>query len=521
VTRAVKRVVVVGGGAAGWITAGTIAAEHDSVHESGIQVFLVESPDVGPIGVGEGTWPTMRTTLARLGIRETDFIRDCDASFKQGTRFDRWCTGKADDVYYHPFTLPNGYVNLNLAESWLAIRDQVSFADAVTVQSHLCANGLAPKQAATPEYAAVANYGYHLDAGKFATLLQEHCAKALGVRHILDHVMSVNCDEQGYISAIDCKLSGQVEGDLFVDCTGFASLLLGKHYGVPFISRKDKLFIDTALAVQVPYANDNSPIESQTVSTACSGGWIWDIGLSSRRGVGYVYSSAHVSDAAAETELREYIAPAFGQRSDSVSLRKIPINPGHREEFWHKNCVAVGMAAGFLEPLEASALVMAELSAEMISEQLPANRETMPIVARRFNEKFRYRWDRVIDFLKLHYVLSRRDDTGFWIDNRAEQSIPDSLRHALELWRYRVPWHCDFAQVDEVFSSASYQYVLFGMGFEPIGRSTTSRQIDRDRAQTLMEEVSIKTQQFMAGLPGNRDLINQVREFGLPVGKVA
>ena len=520
-SRPVKRIVVVGGGAAGWITAGLVAAEHNAASKSGVHVTLIESPDVGPIGVGEGTWPTMRSTLATLGIRETDFVRECDASFKQGTRFDRWCAGTTGDVYYHPFTLPNGYMQTNLVDSWLAAGAGVPFADAVSAQSHLCARGLAPKQAATPEYAAVVNYGYHLDAGKFATLLQKYCTQSLGVRHILDHVTGVNSEEDGNIASLDCKAHGRIEGDLFVDCTGFASLLLGKHFGVPFVSRKHNLFIDTALAAQVPYADENAPIDSQTISTAQSSGWIWDIGLSSRRGVGYVFSSAHTSDADAERELRAYLAPSLGDDAESVSLRRIPINPGHRSEFWHKNCVAVGMASGVLEPLEASALVMVELSAKMISEQLPATLETMPIVAKRFNETFTYRWDRIIDFLKLHYVLTGRTDADFWVDNRDERSVPDSLAEGLALWRHRVPWHADFPQVDEVFSSASYQYVLYGMGFLTEAGTTTRRRADAAETERLFAEVATKTRQMVAGLPTNRELINQVKEFGLPQGKVA
>ena len=516
-SKPVKHVVVVGGGAAGWITAGLIAAEHCAAE---MQVTLVESPDVGPIGVGEGTWPTMRSTLGKLGIYESDFIRDCDASFKQGTRFDRWYTGADDDVYYHPFTLPNGYATTNLAESWLKVRDRVSFADAVSVQSHLCARGLAPKQSGTPEYAAVANYGYHLDAGKFATLLQKHGTQTLGVRHVLDHVTGVNAGERDYIESIDCKNLGKLEGDLFVDCTGFASLLLGKHYRVPFVSRRHNLFIDTALAVQVPYAEEDSPIASQTISTAQSNGWIWDIGLSSRRGVGHVFSSAHTSDDAAEKELRAYIAPALGAEAESIPVRKISINPGHREEFWHKNCVAVGMASGFLEPLEASALVMAELSAQMISEFMPASLDTIPIVAKRFNEKFSYRWDRVIDFLKLHYVLTERRDSDFWVDNCKAESIPDSLGEAMELWQTRVPWHRDFAQVDEVFSSASYQYVLYGMGFDTRPDTNAGEAVGSE-ASRLFEDTVQQTNKMIAGLPTNRHLIDQVREFGLPKGKVA
>ena len=335
------------------------------------------------------------------------------------------------------------------------------------------------------------------------------------MRHILDHVTGINSADNGDIQSLSSKQHGNIEGDLFVDCTGFSSLLLGKHYGVPFVSRKDSLFIDSALAIQVPYASADSPIESQTISTAQSAGWTWDIGLSSRRGVGYVYSGAHISDAQAEAELRAYIKPSMGDDADSVSLRKIAINPGHREKFWHRNCVAVGMSAGFLEPLEASALVLVELSAAMISEQLPVTRETMDIVARRFNEKFSYRWDRVIDFLKLHYVLSERSDSDFWIDNRDEQSIPDSLQELLVLWRRHYPVNADFDQIDEVFSAASYQYVLYGMGFETVPGPATRGLPPNDQAARMFNENAEMTQKLIAGLPPNRDLVNTIKASGL------
>jgi len=273
--------------------------------------------------------------------------------------------------------------------------------------------------------------------------------------------------------------------------------------------------------VQVPYEDQSSPIESQTISTAQSAGWIWDIGLSSRRGVGYVYSGAHLSDDEAEAELRSYIEPSMGKAAESVSLRKIPINPGHRQKFWHRNCVAVGMAAGFLEPLEASALVLVELSAGMISDQLPATRETMEVVAKRFNDKFLYRWDRVIDFLKLHYVLTERKDKPFWVDNCESDSVPESLQELLAFWRHQVPWHGDFTQVDEVFSSASYQYVLYGMGFRTETRGLVQGSRKALEAEKLLAENARKTKQLLAGLPPNRELINHIIESGLPRGKVA
>ena len=169
-------------------------------------------------------------------------------------------------------------------------------------------HGRAPKQPQTPEYAGVANYGYHLDAGKFGVFLQRHCTDRLGVRHVPAHVVDIVPGAEGDIAALATREAGVIEGDLFVDCTGMASLLLGRHYGVPFVSQRDVLFNDRALAVQVPYPAPDTPIASQTTSTAQACGWIWDIGLPTRRGIGYVYSSAHCDDDAAERTLRAYLA---------------------------------------------------------------------------------------------------------------------------------------------------------------------------------------------------------------------
>ena len=271
--RSLQRIVIVGGGTAGWLTASLLAREHGGEGPDRVEVTLVESPDVSTIGVGEGTWPTMRATLARIGIPERRFLAECQAAFKQGTRFDRWVTGADDDCYYHPFSPPAGYPGFDLASHWLAERNGSSFAHATCVQGHLCDQGLAPKQQNTPDYAAVANYGYHLDAGAFARLLQDHGTGTLGIRHVLDHVTTVNADDDGDVRSITTAAHGEIEAELFVDCTGLASLLLGRHYGIGLVDLGDVLFNDTALAVQVPYASADSPIASQTNSTARAAGW--------------------------------------------------------------------------------------------------------------------------------------------------------------------------------------------------------------------------------------------------------
>ena len=508
--RPIRDVVIVGGGSAGWLLAGLVASEHIGSDHKDVSVTLIESPDVKTVGVGEGTWPTMRSTLQKIGISETEFLMRCSASFKQGTKFVGWSNGDAADYYYHPFSAPAGYTDINLVPFWQQHRERVSFANAVTAQGYVCDDNLAPKQQETPEYAYVLNYGYHLDAGRFAQLLQEHCTTKLGVRHIVDHVTGINGNPDSDIRSLSTQNGGDIEGDLFVDCTGFSALLLGKHYQIPYLDKRQILFNDSALAVQVPYASDSDPIASQTISTAQPAGWIWDIGLTSRRGVGYTYSSRHSTDEEARETLARYIEATSSVATDSLEPRKIRFQPGHREKFWHRNCVAVGMAAGFLEPLEASALVLVELAGKMISEELPANRDVMDIVARRYNETFRYRWDRIIDFLKLHYVLSRRVDSDYWIDNRRSESIPESLQELLALWQYQVPEHRDLSQVDEVFSTASYQYVLYGMGFETDARVTARQAANSEKAQKLFEENSKLAGKMVENLPGNRKLLTTI-----------
>ena len=339
--------------------------------------------------------------------------------------------------------------------------------------------------------------------------LQQHCTTKLGVTHILDDVIAVNADEDNDIASVSTKNNGDVCGDLFVDCTGFSSLLIGRHYGVPFKSCSDVLFIDTALAVQVPYDEEDSAIASHTISTGQEAGWIWDIGLQHRRGVGYVYSSKHSSEAQARAVLADYV----GDKIDSLTIRKIPIVSGHRETFWKNNCVAVGLSAGFLEPLEASALVMVELAAQMISEQLPQSRDVMDVVAKRFNETALYRWQRIIDFLKLNYILNKRSEP-FWVDNKAKETIPESLQDLMSLWKYRSPADCDFTSNNEVFPAASYQYVLYGMGFESDYSHTPYILDDVDFAEHQFAKNKKLIDTAVSTLPTNRELLNKIKTFG-------
>ena len=489
----IQRVVIVGGGTAGWLSACLLAAKLPD-----LSVTLVEAPDIPTIGVGEGTWPTMRATLATIGISESEFLRECDASFKQGSRFDGWLDGAAADSYLHPFTAPPpGDMRDHLA-AWQAGPADRAFAAAMTAQHAACARNLAPRQRTMPDYAGALNYGYHLDAGKFANLLARHGTGKLGITHLAAHVDGVQCGPDGDITALELRDHAPLPGDFFIDCSGQSAILIGGHCGVEWIDRSDVSFNDRALAVQVPVEAD-SAVASQTIGTAHEAGWLWDIGLPSRRGIGCVYSSRFLSDDGAEGILRDYLRVQFpGADFSQVHPRKLAFATGHRARFWQGNCLAIGLSAGFIEPLEASAIVLIELSLLALSENFPRSRAAMDIHASRFNDLFRYRWERIVEFLKLHYVLSRRDEP-YWLAQRAPTTIPARLAEHLVLWRDQPPSAWDLPQVDEIFAAASQQYVLYGMGF------AAPKQAVAPASTVRLDEVKQRARALASALPANRD----------------
>ncbi|MGH6613994.1 tryptophan halogenase family protein [Sphingomonas sp.] len=504
---AISRIVIVGGGTAGWLAACLIAARANPAARAPIEVTLIESPDIPTIGVGEGTWPTMRRTLERIGISEVEFLLACDASFKQGSRFIGWRTGADGDEYLHPFGAPIDGDPHDVVAAWRDHAADRRFSDIVTPQARPCALDLAPRQRAMPDYAGALNYAYHLDAAKLAALLARHATERLGVRHVHDHVVAVERTEDGDIAAVGTRVSGEIAGDLFIDCSGHAALLIGENFGVDFLDRSGELFNDRALAVQVPIAPD-SAIASQTNATAHAAGWIWDIGLPTRRGIGCVYSSRHMDDDAAAAILAAYLRRAQPD-ADRLPFRQLAFRSGHRERFWERNCLAVGLSAGFLEPLEASAIVLIELSLEALLDNFPATRDVMDIHAGRFNTLFRYRWDRIVEFLKLHYVLSERNEP-YWRDHRDPASIPPRLAELLRLWRDQPPSRADLPAAEEIFPAASYQYVLYGMGFPapPVG---AIRGAPGDGVTHQLSQVEQRTRVLASSLPTNRAYLDALR----------
>ena len=371
-------------------------------------------------------------------------------------------------------------------------------------QHHVCEAGLAPRTLNDAEYQGQCNYAYHLDAGKFADMLKKHCRENLGVVHVVDTVKDVVLSPSGAIDSIVLEKGGRSDADLYVDCTGFASLLLGKALGVPFVSTKDVLLNDSALALQVPYADDSVDIACHTIATGQKAGWTWDIGLTSRRGVGHTYSSAFISDDEAEHILREYAGP----QAKDLEVKRFKFESGHRQLFWKHNCVAVGLSAGFVEPLEATALMLIELSARYIADNIPADQSVMPIVAKRFNQKMTYRWQRIVDFLKLHYMLTQRQEP-YWRENCEASGIPDSLQEDLAIWQYRGPVTKDFDASIELFPAASYQYVIYGMGFKPDFSAQEYLYKHQTQADKIITRNHQLTEQLLKTLPPHRTFIEQ------------
>ncbi len=512
-----KRVLVIGGGAAGWLAANHLARQLRPA-PGGAEVTLLESPDIPTIGVGEGTVPAMRASLEHLGISETEFLRECGATFKQGIRFVNWMRPTEEltaHSYHHPFDpVANGEPDPTAC--WLlGAAGAGSYVDAVSIQGRLCDAGRAPKLMTHAEYDGAVNYAYHLDAARFARLLTRHATTRLGVRHLLGTVDRVLVDERGDIAGVETAQHGTLTADLYVDCTGFAARLIGEALGVPFVDRGDVLFVDRALAIQVPWTEARAAIPSMTIATALPAGWVWDIGLTERRGTGYVYSTRHTDDEQAERDFRDYLRDGIGERADQLPCRTIPMQVGYRERFWSGNCVAIGLAQGFVEPLEATGLLLFDATARLLASRFPADARDLPVLAERFNARVRYAWERVIEFIKLHYCLTDRDDSEFWRDNRIAASIPDTLAERLELWRRMPPSEYDFERREEVFSLDNYRYVLYGMRYPTDLAPVRERYGDLGAARHDLERRRRYADEALSTLLPHRELIERIGRHGL------
>lgn len=501
----IKRIAIVGGGNAGWLSANHLGLELSRDPE--IEITLIESKDIPVIGVGEGTVPFIRTSLQSFGINEIDMLIGCDATFKTGIKFSNWMDAKKyeeNNFYYHVFDAPNpgGY---DVTPYWLGNKKIAEFSRLSPIY-WISEQNRCPKRSDSPPYNGVVNYAYHFDAAKFSTLLANNAKNRFGVRHIYETIKQVVLQDDGSIKGFEYVSGGYEEFDFYVDCSGFSSLLLGKVLNVPFIDKGNQILTDTALALQVP-TGSNEEIFPYTKATAHGVGWIWDIPLTTRRGTGFVYSSQHMTDEDALKTFSIY----HGRDLENANVRKIPMKAGFREKFWEKNCAALGLAQGFVEPLEATSIFVTDFCASMLAKKFPANKEEISMYAKSANDIAQLVWSRILDFIQVHYVISDRRDTQFWRDVTEGTIMSELLKERLALWRYSIPQRTDFASTFDFFYAENYLWVLYGMNYP------TRAPVVSDKVGKLAEEIILKhldkAKQLTVSLMSQRAYFNGVKEF--------
>ncbi|MDR7267402.1 tryptophan halogenase [Pelomonas saccharophila] len=457
-SRALRRVVIVGGGSAGWITAAPLArmlCRPDLPDHC--DVTVVESAEIGTVGVGEATLPTISFYNQMLGIDEADFVRKTKASFKLGIEFCDW--GRVGHRFFHGFGgFGPAIHNRPLWAFWLRLRELdphlPSYEEWSTATMMARSSRFVPPQPGEPSPANAFNYAYHFDASLYGAYLRDYALRH-GAQRIEATIVRVETSEQdGFVTAVHLSDGRRIEGDLFIDCSGFRALLIGGAMNSLYEDWSHWLPCDRALAVPCERVDPMTPF---TTSTARSAGWQWRIPLQHRTGNGLVYCSSHLSDDGAAQLLLSHLD---GKALDQPRQQRFVT--GRRKQGWVKNVVAIGLSSGFLEPLESTSIQLIMDGVGRLTSLLP-DRDFAPKLADEFNRQMAYRYESVRDFIILHYKLGERRDSEFW-RQCAAMSIPDALAHQIELFRQtgRVA-----ILEPEGFAEPSWASLFFGLGLTP------------------------------------------------------
>ena len=454
-----KNIVILGGGTAGWMTANLLQKKW---RQRGIQISVVESPDIGIIGVGEGSTPLLKEFFDSLEISESEWMPQCNATYKNGISFNDWSTVPGYESYFHPFPCSLDFATFGFLYKYTELRrkgaDVLAHPNRFSLMAGLTERKLAPLPA--ENFPFHFQYGYHFDSVLIGKFLREK-AKESGVSHIEATVEKVEQESDGSIKSLLLNTGQILSGDFFVDCSGFASILLQKTLKVPFVSFSENLFNDSAVAIPTDIETE---IPAETLSTALSNGWAWKIPLTNRFGNGYVFSSKYCSPDEAETELRSHL----NILESDVEARHLKMKVGRVQETWAKNCVAVGLSQGFIEPLEATALQFVYSTIEQFSQALEEgnfsgkNRDE-------FNARMNANFEGVRDYIVLHYKTNSRSDSPYWMDNRENQKISDNLRAMIECW-YAIEDTQEALtrlNIGSYYSQRSWTCLLAGVGVFP------------------------------------------------------
>lgn len=500
----IKSVVIVGGGTAGWMTASYLTA----TFEDRISITLVESARVGIIGVGEATFSTIRHFFDYLRLPEREWMPHCSAGYKLAIRFQDW--REPGHHFYHPFERLRVVDGFTMAEWWLAGKRSAAFDRECFITPWLCENRKAPRyldgslftsavdgdlgRSTLAEQRAQFPYAYHFDAELVAKFLRGYAVKR-GVRHVVDDVVDVGQDERGWISHITTGEHGRIDGDLFIDCTGFRGLLINKTLGEKFHSFLDVLPNNRAVALRVPKDGSRHGMAPYTTATAVDAGWIWTIPLYGRDGTGYVYSDQFCTPEEAERTLRKFAAP--GQ--DDLPANHVRMRIGRNERSWVNNCVAVGLSSAFVEPLESTGIFFIQYAIEQLVKHWPDERWD-PALAGSYNFHVGHVVDGVKEFLVLHYRAARRSDTPYWKETKV-RPVPDGLARKLEIARSLLLDDDTIYHHYHGFETYSWNTMLLGLGLEPPQGRPALAAMDTSAARQEFGVLRRDAESLMTSLP--------------------
>ncbi|PND36603.1 tryptophan halogenase [Paucibacter aquatile] len=470
-----RRIVIAGGGTAGWMSAAALS----TLLPPGYEIHLVESEEIGTIGVGEATIPNIKNFNAALGLDENDFIRATQASFKMGIEFVNW--GRLGERYIHGFgSFGQDFGSVGFHHQWLRLRRE-GLASALDDYS---INTSAPRQAkfmrARPEMAgsplADIAYAYQFDAGLYAAYLRRH-AEQRGARRSEGRIVEVlRAAEDGRIRALRLDSGEQIEGDFFLDCTGMRALLMGQTLGVGLEDWSHWLPCDRAWAVPCESAG---PLLPMTRATAHSAGWQWRIPLQHRTGNGHVFASRFMDEGEARDLLMRHL-----DGKPLAEARSIRFQPGRRHQAWHQNCLAVGLSGGFLEPLESTSIHLIQTALARLMSFFPHGGLDAADIAE-YNRQTQFEYERIRDFIILHYKATARDDSPFWNHCR-QMAVPETLQRKIDLF-------CSNGRIvreaDELFAELSWLQVMNGQGLQPRGYHPLAEQTPKAEAVDLLAHI--------------------------------
>lgn len=454
-----KTIVIVGGGTAGWIAANLMATH---LGDKGFTITLVESPDIGIIGVGEGSTPPLKGFMDVIGVEESEWMPECNATYKVGITFKDWSTKPGFTQYVHPFlcqpdqfSAPAFFYNSQLRRNGVDIEGH---PDHFFLAAELIRQNLAP--IASENFPFEINYGYHFDSGLLGVFLAKVAARK-GVRYVQAKVVDVELDNHGSISGLRTEDGQYIRADFYVDSTGFRSQLFQQALKVPFVSAAASLFNDSAVVFPTEQGDTIMP---QTMATALKYGWAWKIPLTNRHGNGYVYSSRFCDKDKAETEMRQHL----GLLDSDIQARHLTFKVGRTAVHWAKNCLAVGLSQGFIEPLEATALDMVQETVVRFIEAYIKGQYTEQY-RDEFNARINARFDAVRDYIVCHYRITSRTDTDYWIECGRNEKISPSLHSILTTWMSgkNITDELERQKLDVYFPNVSWNCLLAGKGIYP------------------------------------------------------